>query len=331
MLAIFLFTVLCVVKSTETPLIGVLTLPCSVETYQCVSNPNATSYLGSSYVKWLEGGGARVIPLIADDSYQTIAQLIPQLNGILITGGAAYDNSSSFWWNQLNNILDTVRKFRDESHYTQAIPLWATCLGFEGIQQVIAGTTSIKQQRVVMDESLSINFTQSAAISRIFNSFMDKEYSQMVYRTLSASHVAYHHHKYGISPNAYNGSHEWLSSNLSVLGTNTDEYGNTFVSLIESLEETKLYWYGSQFHPEKPQYVFDAHHNDNHIAHDMNAIIVSQYLVEFFVNECRMRNTNTMNQSEYDRNVIYNYHPYFVDNGTVTYEQVYLFENPTLN
>ena len=128
--------------STDSPLIGVLTLPCSDETYQCTSNPKATSYLGASYVKWLEGGGARVIPLIADDSFTNINSILPQLNGVLITGGAAGDTSSSFWWTQLNNILKTLRKFvNDQTNGNkQAIPLWATCLGFESIQQATAGT-----------------------------------------------------------------------------------------------------------------------------------------------------------------------------------------------
>lgn len=115
-----------IVKSTDSPLVGVLTLPCSDESYQCVANSKATSYLGASYVKWLEGGGARVIPLIGDDSFDNINAILPKLNGVLITGGAAGDTSSSFWWTQLNNILDTLRKFRDDNNSKQAIPLWAS-------------------------------------------------------------------------------------------------------------------------------------------------------------------------------------------------------------
>merc|ERR1712154_138427 len=112
----------------------------------------------------------------------------------------------------------------------------------------------------------------------------------------------------------------FLSSNFSVLGTNIDENGNSFVSLFESLDNTNLYWYGSQFHPEKSQYVFDAYNGQNNVQHNVDAIMVNQYFVEFFVNECRLRNTNTMSQNEYDSKVIYNFTPYFVSNGSETYE-----------
>ena len=140
---------LSVAFGTDSPIVGILTLPCdfpAIPGYApyrmvyCADMNESTTYLPASYVKWLESGGARVVPILADDSFENVRSLLHDLNGVLITGGSADFDSTSIWWNQLNNILDTLRQFvADHSSPSRAIPLWATCLGFEGIQCVTAG------------------------------------------------------------------------------------------------------------------------------------------------------------------------------------------------
>merc|ERR1712087_340456 len=131
----------------------------------------------------------------------------------------------------------------------------------------------------------------------------------------------------GISPTAYE-VNAALASNFTVLGTNRDENGTEFVSLIESRKELGLYWYGSQFHPEKNSYEFDSHKEKNHIVHSADAVLCGSYFAQFFVNECRMRNDNAMSLDMYRSKVVYNDVPYFVEYGEGSYEQVYNFEKP---
>ena len=108
-----------------------------------------------------------------------------------------------------------------------------------------------------------------------------------------------------------------------------DIYNVTFVSLIESKDELGLYWYGSQFHPEKPMYEFAKN-----IPKSIEAMYSNQYFAEFFVNECRLRNNNKMNNELYQQNNLYNFNPYYTalvsDNE---YAQMYLFlhQNDKLN
>ena len=82
-----------VLCATDSPIVGILTLPCDVTPKNCEDNKKATTYLPASYVKWLESGGARVVPILADDSFQNVQSLVQELNGVLITGGSAHFNA----------------------------------------------------------------------------------------------------------------------------------------------------------------------------------------------------------------------------------------------
>ena len=111
------------------PLVGILALPCDSEPKYCHNNKTG-SYIGSSYVKWLESGGARVIPIPLSMSEPDVYSLIDSLNGVLFTGGAADFTESEPYWRHVNWILDYLRKIATP---VSAVPLWATCLGFEAL------------------------------------------------------------------------------------------------------------------------------------------------------------------------------------------------------
>ena len=322
------------VRATDSPIIGILSLPCYVEPHNCAPEQvdfNATTYIPASYVKWLEGGGARVVPLLSDADHNDVQKLLSTLNGVLFTGGAATLNSSvSFYYSQVNNILNYLRKYSTSSSSKEkkAIPLWATCLGFESLLTATSKAgVSILGSFDAEDLALRINFTSNAYNnSRMFNSFMDESYSSDVYNKLQIYNLTMNNHIKGIKPSSYY-SDPYLNGNFSLLGLSNDRENLQFISLVESKSEFNLYWYASQFHPEKPQYELNG--KDKHIPHDLNAIYANQYFVEFFVNECRLRNNNTMSESYYVNNVIYNYNPYYINqNDTRSYEQVYVFPKP---
>jgi gamma-glutamyl hydrolase len=75
------------VQKEDRPVIGILTLPTKYEDFPI--SANYTTYIAASYVKWAEGGGARVIPLKVNDSKENLTELISKVNGIIFTGGTA--------------------------------------------------------------------------------------------------------------------------------------------------------------------------------------------------------------------------------------------------
>jgi len=301
------------------PLIGILTLACDEDTQNC--DDKSTTYLPASYVKWIQSGGGQVIPILSDSSHNSVKILLSKLNGVLFTGGDATFNSSYYYWNQILNIVSYLREY-NHHNIDQAIPLWGTCLGLEAISCATAqnGTNEMGLNVTSNYIALPLNFTSNAKTSRIFNSTMNNVYSDQVYTVLSENNVTFNEHYWGFySDTFYNDP--YLNGNFSVISTSNDIYGKEFVSLMESRDNIGLYWYGSQFHPEKNQYEYAKN-----VPKSYNGTFIGQYLSTFFVNECRLRNNNIMNKNEYEMRVIYNYNPIYTaltdDNE---YQQMYLF------
>ena len=67
--------------STILPVIGVLTQE------RGPANPNVT-YFPASYSKYVEMAGARVVPVLCDQSKKELADLYGKLNGLIVPGAA---------------------------------------------------------------------------------------------------------------------------------------------------------------------------------------------------------------------------------------------------
>jgi len=65
------------VTHTNRPVVGVLTLPNFFNEWS-----DKRSYFPASYVKWLEAGGMRVVPIPFTDSHEDIEEKFQSLNGV---------------------------------------------------------------------------------------------------------------------------------------------------------------------------------------------------------------------------------------------------------
>merc|ERR1719234_3082361 len=78
------------IQYNDRPIIGVLSQePDDWLLAKLPPNHNYTAYIASSYVKWVEAGGARAVPVIIGKSREHYAQLFTSLNGLLMPGGSA--------------------------------------------------------------------------------------------------------------------------------------------------------------------------------------------------------------------------------------------------
>jgi gamma-glutamyl hydrolase len=76
--------------ANDRPVIGVLALelassPVLRDTY----GQSYSSYLPASYVKWIESGGARVMPIKIGQNSNYYRSIMSKINGVLLPGGAA--------------------------------------------------------------------------------------------------------------------------------------------------------------------------------------------------------------------------------------------------
>ena len=115
-----------------------------------------TSYIGGSYVQWVEAGGARVAPVIIGrerEYYVEVRILVQQkipgqmfkgLNGLLLPGGSAplvgpggYAEVGEIFFNLAVNVSYACVQYLIIQLFIQAtksgdhFPIWGTCNGFE--------------------------------------------------------------------------------------------------------------------------------------------------------------------------------------------------------
>eukprot|EP01084_Bolivina_argentea_P291516 501017_1 len=92
LVAVVLLTITFITSNcNDVPVIGVIPQPCI---YKGVNgcrqeDKNAYSYVAGSYIQWLQMSGAEIIPLYFSYTESQLSTLLPQLNGVMITGGSA--------------------------------------------------------------------------------------------------------------------------------------------------------------------------------------------------------------------------------------------------
>ena len=290
----------------EAPVVGILTLP----NYEGIE-PTKRSYFPSSYVKFVEAGGAQVVPIpftLQRDNATAFLELLNNVNGFLFTGGGADfafpNNTLTEFAAAAQTIFQHVSSAWND--HSETVPLWGTCLGFELISFLASGPVFPSPVTSGFDsENLTVPLAPTAAAtssSRVWSAFMNANVSDI----LTTQPVTFNAHQSGVTPTNF-AAFKNLSSTFTVLSTNTDRKGVPFVSTMEG--QNGLPIFASQWHPEKVAYEWDVpsinHSSDSVAANAVPPRILGTY--------ARM-NARTFPSSDALRNaLIYNFQPLFVD------------------
>eukprot|EP00123_Amoebidium_parasiticum_P012495 comp21396_c0_seq1/m.29455 comp21396_c0_seq1/g.29455 ORF comp21396_c0_seq1/g.29455 comp21396_c0_seq1/m.29455 type:complete len:328 (-) comp21396_c0_seq1:474-1457(-) len=272
----------------DAPIIGILSLPVDGKSQSF----EKFSYIAASYVKWLEGGGARTVPIPYDSNPEDIRNLFYSLNGIVFTGGASVEEPKYYQAGQL--LFNLTVEAAGSGDY---VPLWGTCLGFEFITMLASGNPNVLDEHLfdANNFSLPLTFTQQAEKSRLYGPLVGTD----LWNVFRHEAVTANEHEHGISPDRF--SQQGLDKFYRVTSLNRDRNGLPFVSSIEAYEYPI---YGVQWHPEKVQYEWERHHDTSHTA---NAIKASQYTAEFLVNEARRNGHHFPSEAAEDKALFYNH------------------------
>lgn len=293
------------------PVIGILAQPIDPSK----ATPTHHSYIAASYVKFLEGAGARVVPVPYDLPKQELQNLFHSLNGILFPGGGTGLNHTLY-----ENVM---KLFVDMSMQPGVFfPIWATCLGFEGL--VIAASGEYKVLHYGFDShniSMPLNFYPSADKVRQESKLFGKENmpSDIMFNTFRKEPVTMNNHVAGIRTSTWFNNAK-LTKLFRVLSTNKDRKGQEFISTIEAYDYPV---YGSQWHPEKVSYEWWDKENINH---SYSSVLANQHMANFFVNECRKNTHQFKNNTELvDKWLIYNHKPVYTFKNNPGFVQTYYF------
>ena len=264
------------------------------------------TYVAASYVKWLEDGGARSIPIPFDASPSLVEDILGQVDGVLFPGGASSLPSSAISiWEQLHSekyyypIEDDVLGDR--------IPLWGTCLGLEFIIQLAADTTEKEDDYSFNREVLEKGYDSTNISLPLLEVNRTGLYRpDSVYDIVTRYNVTMNNHHLGISPQRFR-NNSGLSKRFDITSINYDRNGKAFVSTIEpskrhaaelsssssssssSTNVTPIY--GVQYHPEKNVHEYGLYPHTSipyeSIDHSPEGIAFSLYEARFLVDLAR--------------------------------------------
>ncbi|XP_039445076.1 gamma-glutamyl hydrolase-like isoform X3 [Culex pipiens pallens] len=293
----------------EEPIIGVLAQEMSyslAEKYE----ENYESYIAASYVKFVEGAGARVVPIWINKTRDYYEALLPKLNGALFPGGATWFNQSNGYAEAGRHIYDVAVELNAQGVY---FPVWGTCLGFELLTYLAADGNEHRAHCSSNNQGLHLDFTADFRTSRLF-----AKAPEDVVQILANEPVTANFHQFCTTEQNF--TEYGLDREWRVMSTNKDWNGLEFISTIE---HKTLPFYGVQFHPEKNLYEWVRGKN---ISHSPNAIRAAQYFADFFVNEARQNGQHFASEVDIDKHVIYNFPATFTGLKRSAFEQCYLFE-----
>jgi gamma-glutamyl hydrolase len=296
----------------NSPIIGIFTQPTDSTEGDCGGN---CLYIPASYVKYIEASGGRVVPIDYYSSIEDLDKLLPKLNGVLFPGGDALFPQTA------QHTFDTIKEFNDKGEH---MPLWGTCMGFEWLLMSATRDANVLDpksgQMDAYNLSIPLDFTSTMKKSKIFENA-----PVQIVDILSKQNVTMNNHHYGIWVDHFSSSPE-LSEFFNMLSTNKDRQGSEFVSMIEAY---KYPIFGSQWHPEKNNFEWGETSEgipNEGINHSHDAILASQYMANFFVDQARLSSHKFPTETEEDAALIYNYMP---TKTTGSFMQEYFFHFPT--
>jgi len=288
---------------TERPVIGVLAQEASDSIQHLFPELNYTAYIASSYVKFVEGAGARVAPVLIRQPPGYYERLFTELNGLLLPGGNAdldgdgYAAAARVFWQLAHD------------HPERYFPIWGTCQGHEQLAVIAAGANI-----VTLCEGENQTATVQLDPTELPHSRIFANASHAILDLFELEpNLAMNHRNCVLS--------DALDSTLRAVGSSRDLAGVSYVSVFE---HRQLPIYGVQFHPEKA--LFEWSPPSAQISHSAHAIAATQYLADFLVGEARRSDNSFEDPAEEQAALIYNYQARYSAARGSSLEQIYVFQ-----
>ena len=302
-------TFLSLVNASDTPTIGILTQP---------SRTKGEFMIAASYVKWLEAGGAKSIPIPYDAPPALVEDLFGQINGLLLPGGASDVPQSVRYLLTLALQASTTGDF---------FPVWGTCLGFEYMVQVLSNSSS-PSRPVLTDGFDAENISLPLLNVQQRNLYAEDHILDVV----TNYNVTMNNHMMAVEPATFQKDPK-LNELFEVTSTNVDRKGRPFVSTIESRHPETFPWYGVQYHPEKNAFEYATYPGTDipyeAINHSFQAVDFSIALARVFVSLATQQHQQNNNTHAYTRADIYPFVNTFPVKKGLAFEESYIIPSAT--
>ncbi|KAJ8037926.1 Gamma-glutamyl hydrolase [Holothuria leucospilota] len=271
------------------------------------------SFIAASYVKFVEAGGARVVPILVNQTEDYYNKLFHSINGVIFPGGGQNEVSPDFGVGRSAAYFykQAMKSFSEGDYF----PIYGICFGFE-LLAMLTENFSCLESMSASDISLPLNFSSGYEHSKMFGKTTTPPEILEILRT---QNVTYNAHKKGLSSKTFHSS-DHLKHFYTEISTNWDKNDVEFISTMEGV---KYPFYATQWHPEKILFEWNTN-SEKHIPHSEDAVKVAQYMARFIVQEARKNNHKFASPEEEQASLIYQYQPVYTGDINIC-EQNYFF------
>ncbi|XP_039971601.1 zgc:171566 [Xiphias gladius] len=252
-----------------------------------------SSYIAASYVKYLEGAGARVVPIRINRTEEEYAKIFYSINGLLLPGGDV-DLQTSQFSRAAKIFYDLALRANNAGDY---FPIWGTCQGFQQLS-VLTANKNLLTLTDTKAVALPLTLTQAARSSRLFQSF-----PKDLLQSLAEENITSNFHSWSLSIQNYSRNAK-LRRFYKILSTNSDGK-KEFISTMEAYSYP---FYAVQWHPEKSAFEWI---DKPGMVHTTSAVRVCFYAASFFVSEAMKSRHHFSSLAEEERGLIYNFSPVY--------------------
>ena len=269
----------------RTVTIGIMTAPWLTN----VKDSLITSYMASSYVKWLESSGALVVPIEFDLPKPKMLGFLRQLNGIVLIGGGI-DNVKTHNLNQFLSYQDSLYYVLNYAIYQNNsknyFPVWCTCMSFEMAAIFFAENVRLRKQEDLKKYLVSagdigqdyLHWTNNKSkIKKVFTK--NQRHAQKKYPSIFMAHC------YAIATNSRLGKNLAKVANITATNVSSGDCGKKGVKYVSAYEIKDYPIYGVQFHPEKPP--FEYVNDGKRVPKTTIAVNTSYKMSKFFIDEAK--------------------------------------------
>ncbi|XP_014288770.1 gamma-glutamyl hydrolase [Halyomorpha halys] len=296
---LLLSLVLQVAQCTDRPIIGILTQEFSKSS----STLHGTSYIAASYVKAVEGSGARAVPIFLKKPISYYRDLLYKLNGALLPGGAAPFHGKGGYFESAARIYAIGKEMERQGI---KFPILGVCQGFEALAVVSNNmeTDTLTRCNGMDHVMLPLEFQAGFKNSSLYGDASDD-----IINTLTTMNVTANYHQWCLRPSVK------LREPWRILSLNKDANGLEFVSSMENGN-----FAGVQFHPEKCAYEWTKENPSF-----KKALLAARHFYDWLVSEARLNDNHFPTPEEENNYLIYNFSPEFSGKNGSIFEQIYFF------
>jgi gamma-glutamyl hydrolase len=210
-------------ERTSRPVIGVLTQP----------DRELGEYVAGSYVKYLEGAGARVVALRYGADAGELRRLFDGVHGLLLPGGAADLAPGHPFFDASMRLFEWAIEANHDRG--DVFPIWGTCLGFEQLGVLAAGANASVLSSGFDSEDLAsrVSLTRAGALAASEGRGLLGSMPAELLRALQEEDIAFNAHQMGIEPSVFDGN-ERLRNFFTPLATGADRKGRAFIAAYEA-------------------------------------------------------------------------------------------------